>query len=281
MRKKRSRDDDGPKAVSAKSFRTPVVMKVSTPAENAEMKKNLELKKLTIQQQLEHSKLEKVINAETKWQKVIEKNPGLLLSKIVRLFRDAGDDDSMYLCALRLMVASDKDVVREELNHWRETAAKRLREVQTSNNNVLNQVEADMTLLTQRTMLHLGPVPEGGAPKKKKTKKKARAQRAQDSDSDFFVDTGPKSGPKDSAKDSVKDSTKDSAKDSDFNNTGPKSGPKDSAKDSAKDSVKDSDFNKADVDYYGTKQIPKTSKTLEHFRKCYPNGVTQRLGGSS
>ena len=130
-------------------------IKSGTPAQRKELSRKLKKRKLILKQQREHTLLESVMSSQKSWSASLKSNPGLTLARMLKVYMDAGDSVSLHMCAVRLINNVTDGDKREVAQLWREQVSQKIRQVQTSNNERLNNLKDAVADLEDKTSFEI------------------------------------------------------------------------------------------------------------------------------
>ena len=189
----------------------------------------------------------------------MNKDPGGMASKMLRVFKSDGDAAGLFTCAMGLLKAvNDKDIMRNAAQSWRNRTKEKVRARLNRNNQELNDLTQTINQLEESASWKRQCVlVDGEDTDSSKSEDRPCVIDLQDS-SESEVDVQADKGPE----------QPDEAK-------GPEQPDKANGPDKQPDKTNVSaqtDFTKADADFDATRMIPKTETARAHFRKCYPNG---------
>ena len=262
---KRARAKEGPEKVNAKKKTPlqlrPVVLKgmCNTPAVKELLKEKKRRQRKLYGQNRDYSVFETILNRPKIWNFNVNKDPGGMASKMLRVFKSDGDAAGLFTCAMGLLKAvNDKDIMRNAAQSWRNRTKEKVRARLNRNNQELNELTQTITQLEESASWKRQCVlVDGEDTDSSKSEDRPCVIDLQDS-SESEVDVQADKGPE----------QPDEAK-------GPEQPDKANGPDKQPDKTNVSaqtDFTKADADFDATRMIPKTETARAHFRKCYPNG---------
>ena len=279
---KRARAKEDPKKANAKKKTPtqlrPVVLKgmCNTPALKELLKEKRQRQKKVFGQNRDYQVFETILHRQKIWDYNLDKDPGAMASKMLRVFKGAGDAAGLFTCAMGLLKAvKDKDIMRNAAQSWRSRTKQKVRARLNRNNQELNELTQTITQLEEsaswkrQCVLVDDEDPDSSEPEASQCV--IDLQDSSEPEADGVKSGGPAGEPADTDNDVQADKGPEQPDEAKGPDVPDKANGPDKQPDKTNVSAQ-TDFTKADADFDATRQIPKTETARAHFRKCYPNG---------